>query len=126
MSNFFSFSTLPKKIAFSDERRSRELLQLDVLRALDSVRLIFYAEFSSRCAQWVSGGPPNLVVSSRNYKSCSEFSNERLRVERRAKFHKTRSKKMFTESFDRYLTWITKAGSIIICLTWSNARVRYF
>lgn len=41
-----------------------------------------------------------------------EFSNERLRVERRAKFHKTRSKKQFNESFGRYIEWITRAGEI--------------
>ncbi|XP_031338413.1 voltage-dependent calcium channel type A subunit alpha-1 isoform X26 [Photinus pyralis] len=43
-----------------------------------------------------------------------EFSNERLRVERRAKFQKTRSKNLFKESLDRYLTWITEAEEVIL------------
>ncbi|ERL87185.1 hypothetical protein D910_04585 [Dendroctonus ponderosae] len=42
-----------------------------------------------------------------------EFSNERLRVERRAIFYKTRSKKQFVESFGRYLAWITQAGVVL-------------
>lgn len=39
-----------------------------------------------------------------------EFSNERGRVERRAEFHKCRSRKMFTEEMSAYLSWITQAG----------------
>lgn len=40
----------------------------------------------------------------------SEFSNERLRVERRANYYKTRSKQIFNDSFGIYIEWITKAG----------------
>lgn len=40
----------------------------------------------------------------------SEFSNERLRVERRAQFHKVRSKLQFQQALERYLEWITRAG----------------
>lgn len=43
-----------------------------------------------------------------------EFSNERLRVERRANFYRTRSKNQFNESFGRYLSWITDAGFVIL------------
>lgn len=39
-----------------------------------------------------------------------EFSNERGRVERRAQFHKCRSRQMFTEAMSAYLNWITQAG----------------
>lgn len=39
-----------------------------------------------------------------------EFSNERGRVERRAEFHKCRSRQMFTEAMSAYLSWITQAG----------------
>lgn len=39
-----------------------------------------------------------------------EFSNERGRVERRAEFHKCRSRKMFTEAMSAYMSWITQAG----------------
>lgn len=40
----------------------------------------------------------------------SEFSNERLRVERRAEFYKRRSKLLFNEALNRYLDWIIKSG----------------
>ncbi|KAK4881175.1 hypothetical protein RN001_004494 [Aquatica leii] len=43
-----------------------------------------------------------------------EFSNERLRVERRANFQKTRSRNLFNESLDRYLSWITEAEEVIL------------
>jgi hypothetical protein len=39
-----------------------------------------------------------------------EFSNERGRVERRAQFHKCRSRQMFSEAMSAYLDWITQAG----------------
>lgn len=39
-----------------------------------------------------------------------EFSNERGRVERRANFHKTRSKQQFADMFGAYLEWITHSG----------------
>lgn len=42
-----------------------------------------------------------------------EFSNERGRVERRAEFHKCRSRQMFTVAMSAYLSWITQAGVIL-------------
>lgn len=47
-----------------------------------------------------------------------EFSNERGRVERRAQFHKCRSRQMFTEAMSAYLNWITQAG-VSFCFTFS-------
>lgn len=40
-----------------------------------------------------------------------EFSNERGRVERRANFHKTRSRQQFADMFGAYLKWITHSGT---------------
>ncbi|KAJ4426367.1 hypothetical protein ANN_27181 [Periplaneta americana] len=39
-----------------------------------------------------------------------EFSNERARVERRAKFYRARTKQQFSEAFSAYLDWITQAA----------------
>lgn len=43
-----------------------------------------------------------------------EFSNERGRVERRAQYHKARTRKMFIEAMAAYLDWITQAGRRIV------------
>ncbi|CAH1959850.1 unnamed protein product [Acanthoscelides obtectus] len=43
-----------------------------------------------------------------------EFSNERVRVERRAKYFRTKTKNMMNESFGRYITWITEAEEVIL------------
>lgn len=48
-----------------------------------------------------------------NFTSCMryrEFSNERTRVERQAKYYKMRTKKMYIETFNTYINWITAAG----------------
>jgi hypothetical protein len=42
---------------------------------------------------------------------CSEFSNERARVERRASFYRARKKQQFSEALSAYLEWIKQAGS---------------
>lgn len=41
----------------------------------------------------------------------SEFSNERVRVERRAKFQKTRTKRLYSTMFNSYYHWISQAGT---------------
>ncbi|ETN67421.1 voltage-dependent p/q type calcium channel [Anopheles darlingi] len=46
--------------------------------------------------------------------TCSEFSNERGRVERQAQFHKCRSRQMFIEAMTSYLDWITQAEEVIL------------
>nr|XP_029732732.1 voltage-dependent calcium channel type A subunit alpha-1-like isoform X3 [Aedes albopictus] len=43
-----------------------------------------------------------------------EFSNERGRVERRAQFHKSRTRQMFVEAMTAYLDWITQAEEVIL------------
>lgn len=43
--------------------------------------------------------------------SCSEFSNERARVERRAKYQSARTKKYISDALRTYLQWIEQAGS---------------
>lgn len=84
---------------------------MDVFCTTDSIGFFFHAQLGAGCAKRVS--------QLKQYSTCyqiqlyliiSEFSNERLRVERRANFHKTRSKNIFNESLNRYLTWITQAG----------------
>lgn len=55
-----------------------------------------------------------------------EFSNERGRVERRAQFHKCRSRQMFTEAMSAYLNWITQAGVSFIFFTYCYLSYRYF
>lgn len=39
-----------------------------------------------------------------------EFSNERTRVERQAKYYKMRTKKKYIDMFNTYINWITSAG----------------
>ena len=50
------------------------------------------------------------ISISLKYMTYSEFSNERARVERRAKFYRARMKQQFTEAFAAYIEWITQAG----------------
>lgn len=50
-----------------------------------------------------------IIVSLRLFHS--EFSNERVRVERRAKFRKTRTKRLYSTMFNSYYQWISQAGT---------------
>ncbi|XP_056643352.1 voltage-dependent calcium channel type A subunit alpha-1 isoform X19 [Diorhabda sublineata] len=43
-----------------------------------------------------------------------EFSNERIRVERRAKYFRTKYKNMVNECFSQYINWITEAEEVIL------------
>uniref|UniRef100_T1HGE4 Voltage-dependent calcium channel type A subunit alpha-1 n=1 Tax=Rhodnius prolixus TaxID=13249 RepID=T1HGE4_RHOPR len=43
-----------------------------------------------------------------------EFSNERTRVERRAAFHRQRSKQRFNDMLNTYLSWICQAEEVIL------------
>jgi hypothetical protein len=107
-------------------------VQLDLLRAPHRVGFVFHAQSSAWCPQWVSCPnafstasifPPVLMDSTNNWNlfpswissvvtlsDAREFSNERGRVERRAEFHKIRSRKMFTAAMSAYFSWITQAG----------------
>lgn len=51
-----------------------------------------------------------------------EFSNERTRVERQAKYYKMRTKKKYIDTFNTYINWITAAG---IYPRVPNARIRF-
>lgn len=116
---------------FSDQRRARVNVQLDLLCAADSAGVVFHAEPSSRCPQRVSlarlhpshNSPvqfntmqmwilQNNAFNSHKQQTKSEFSNERGRVERRAQFQKCRTRQMFVEAMTAYLDWITQAGSV--------------
>jgi hypothetical protein len=43
---------------------------------------------------------------------CSEFSNERNRVERRQEFTRMRKRENFYRAIEGYFNWIVEAGSI--------------
>uniref|UniRef100_A0A8D8XSU1 Voltage-dependent L-type calcium channel subunit alpha n=1 Tax=Cacopsylla melanoneura TaxID=428564 RepID=A0A8D8XSU1_9HEMI len=43
-----------------------------------------------------------------------EFSNERVRVERRAKFQKARTKRLYSTMFNSYYHWISQAEEVIL------------
>jgi len=45
---------------------------------------------------------------------CREFSNERTRVERQAKYYKMRTKKKYIDMFNNYINWITAAGILLV------------
>lgn len=55
-----------------------------------------------------------------------EFSNERGRVERRAQFHKSRTRQMFVEAMTAYLDWITQAGFVVESVPGFNLCLKVF
>lgn len=114
---------------FVDKRCSGNILQLDLLRATDCAGIVFYAQSSSWCAQWVS--ICNKCKSHLYYfwkhcyyfllllsyfsvlfwfKKSREFSNEKNRVDRRVQYQKFRNQQMFVGAMTSYLDWITQAG----------------
>lgn len=52
-----------------------------------------------------------------------EFSNERTRVERQAKYYKMRTKKQYIDTFNTYISWITAAGIYCVSRTCANFEV---
>lgn len=55
-------------------------------------------------------GDQNVISIEQKLFPFSEFSNQRALVERRARYHKVKSKKQFQQQFSAYISWISQAG----------------
>ena len=92
-----------------------------LLHTIDSVGVVFYAQFSSWCPQRVSStfseqGPiaRNLVVHFASLSVTSEFAKEREKVENRRTFLKVRRQNQMDNELHGYIDWICKAGKFWI------------